>query len=243
VSKKARNAKSVKKTAKKTVKKAAKKADVSKSSKFISVPPLREDGFVAEIIGRNPYVQNRLADKTVDDIEEKRKRGASGAASAGERPPLDPHAEMISKLHIIKAVRNGKGLDLKKSEFGIPVASFKKAIVSVIGMLTGGFAKHTNAALNIEPDAFDLVRLKTKAAPYSRRGVKNRPFLIYYQPVFAEWGCQLKIIFDTSMTTREHILSMLRHAGSKVGIGNNRPEKGGECGTFRIGKVKDLKVN
>lgn len=216
-------------------------SDPQKAKTTIEVPELREETIIVEIIGRTPLIQNRLSDEVVDEIERTRMKGGTQSAGKKERPPLNPKAEMNAKFHFIKAVKNGKGPDLKKSKFGIPVSAFKKAMASVAFTVAGVFAKHTNAALNIEPDAFDLVELTSKVPPYMRRGVKNRPFLIYYQPVFAGWSCKLRITYDMAMITREDIVSMLRHAGLKVGIGNNRPEKGGECGTFGVGKITVLK--
>jgi len=241
----ARSTRIVKKKKKKATKKDAKSvpaAPKAPKDKLIRMPDLREEMLLVEILGRTPYIQNRLSDEVVDGIEATRMEGGGQSAEAKERPPLDPKAEMLAKLHLIEAAKNGAGLDLKKCKFGIPVAAFKKAIADITYTLTGTFKKNTNAALNIEPDFAGMVALKFKGAPYMRRGVKNRPFLIYYQPVFSPWGCTLRIRYDMSMTTQSSVISMLRHAGAKVGVGNNRPEKGGEFGTFGVGKIQVIKV-
>lgn len=55
-----------------------------------------------------------------------------------------------------------------------------------------------------------------------------------YRPEFREWSFQVELEVDGELMTDGDILSLVDRAGFGVGIGEWRPEKGGEYGRFEI---------
>ena len=55
-----------------------------------------------------------------------------------------------------------------------------------------------------------------------------------YRPEFPGWSCKLRIGFDKSVLTPHQVISLLAHAGAKNGIGEWRPQKGGDYGRFDV---------
>ena len=55
-----------------------------------------------------------------------------------------------------------------------------------------------------------------------------------YRPEFAEWAMVLTLEYDSKALTQEAILNLIDRAGVGVGLGEWRPEKGGEYGRFEV---------
>ena len=55
-----------------------------------------------------------------------------------------------------------------------------------------------------------------------------------YRPMFEEWKVQITMDLRTDLITPEDLANLVNHAGFSVGIGDWRPEKGGEFGRFEL---------
>ena len=60
---------------------------------------------------------------------------------------------------------------------------------------------------------------------------------IRFRPDFREWTTDVIIQYDGGVLKLNHIVELLRRAGFGVGIGEWRPERGGQWGTFDITDV------
>jgi len=63
-----------------------------------------------------------------------------------------------------------------------------------------------------------------------------------YRPQFTEWSAQLVVTYVTSMLTRDSLLSLIDAGGMGVGVGEWRPEKSGDFGTYQIDETRDIEV-
>ncbi|MGH2372126.1 MAG: hypothetical protein ACRDIC_01415 [bacterium] len=63
-----------------------------------------------------------------------------------------------------------------------------------------------------------------------------------YRPQFNEWTTTLTVIYVTSMLTRGSLLSLIDAGGMGVGVGEWRPERDGDFGTYAIDETKDIEV-
>ena len=71
-------------------------------------------------------------------------------------------------------------------------------------------------------------------------GVSGRD--LRYRPEFTEWTTALDVIYVKSMLTRESVLSLVEAGGMGVGVGEWRPEKRGDFGTFQIDVTREVEV-
>ena len=55
-----------------------------------------------------------------------------------------------------------------------------------------------------------------------------------YRPEFRNWSMILNFEFDAQALTQPTILNLVQRAGFGVGLGEWRPEKGGEYGRFEV---------
>lgn len=63
-----------------------------------------------------------------------------------------------------------------------------------------------------------------------------------YRPEFTEWSTSVEITYVKSMLTRESVLSLLEAGGMGVGVGEWRPERRGDFGTFQIDPTVEIEV-
>lgn len=63
-----------------------------------------------------------------------------------------------------------------------------------------------------------------------------------YRPQFLEWTTTLQITYVTSALTRDSLLSLVDAGGMGVGVGEWRPEKKGDFGTYMIDPTRNVEV-
>lgn len=63
-----------------------------------------------------------------------------------------------------------------------------------------------------------------------------------YRPEFTEWSTSFEVVYVSSMLTRESVLSLIEAGGMGVGVGEWRPEKKGDFGTYCIDPSRDIEV-
>lgn len=75
-----------------------------------------------------------------------------------------------------------------------------------------------------------------------RLGGPSRSADLRYRPEFPEWSTTLVVTFVTSSLSRESVLSLVDAGGLGIGVGEWRPEKRGEFGTYRIDPTRPVEV-
>lgn len=57
-----------------------------------------------------------------------------------------------------------------------------------------------------------------------------------FRPEHAKWAIDLRMTYDADLLGPETIFNLIERAGFGVGLGEWRPEKGGQWGTFRVAR-------
>lgn len=63
-----------------------------------------------------------------------------------------------------------------------------------------------------------------------------------YRPQFLQWKTNLTVTYPVSALTRESVLALIDAGGMGVGVGEWRPEKGGEFGTYCVDPDREVEV-
>lgn len=63
-----------------------------------------------------------------------------------------------------------------------------------------------------------------------------------FRAEFLEWSATLTVMFVQSMLSRDSVLSLIDAGGMGVGVGEWRPEKRGQNGTFAIDESRQIEV-
>lgn len=173
------------------------------------------------IKGISQLVQHQWSEKAKRQIAEKQ-----AGKKTKNREPRDAEQECNDAAY--------RTIDGK---YGIPVTAIKSALISAahkdLGiektLLRKGLflpCSDPNGVLPMdcgEPTMrTDLVRVGMGTAD------------IRYRPSWEEWGLTLKVKYDATLLREDDILNLINRAGFGVGVGENRPEKGGEWGRFEV---------
>jgi hypothetical protein len=155
----------------------------------------------------------------------------------------DPQAEYEASLY-----RIAKG-DGEPDGYGFPAVGFKAATVSA-GRF---FAKSVKMT---ELRQFLFVRgVLTKAEPQQLVEIFGEPHLredtirlpgrkggLTYRAEIPDWTAVLRISYITTSISRNSVLSLIEAGGFGVGVGDWRPEKNGDFGTYEIDQDKGVEV-
>lgn len=169
------------------------------------------------VVGTSALVCHRFSEKARKQILDKQ----MGKASAG-RENKDPDEDYRQSMYIMP---NGKP--------GFPTIAFKCAMVTactsfgkLISKVQARQAFHVAGELvEIQGDPVmreDMVRLNGKTADVRHRAQ------------FTEWAVTLTIRYNARVLSAEQLVNLLNTAGFGVGVGEWRPEKNGQFGTFAV---------
>jgi hypothetical protein len=153
------------------------------------------------------------------------------------KEPRDPEAEFESSLY-----RTADG-------YGFPSVAFKAATVSAARLygksvrmtelrqflfFRGVMSEHCNQAL------FPIVGEPKMREDMVTVGISGTD--LRYRAEFPDWTSELTVQYVKSAITRDSVLSIISAAGLTVGVGEWRPEKNGEYGTFEIDQAREITV-
>lgn len=185
------------------------------------------------IVGTSPLIVHRFSEKA--------KRQMLDAMQGRKSPKQakDPDAEYEAAFYRLK--------DEAGDGYGFPAIAFKAATVGGARFYSGV----TMTALKqfmffdgvIGADGQKLVRIEGEAhmredvVKVGRNGTDLR-----YRPEFATWSTTLDVIYVVSALTRGSVLSLIDAGGMGVGVGEWRPEKDGDFGTFRVDPNREVEI-
>lgn len=209
-----------------------------------SVEAIQIDRIAAEtirvpIVGTSPLI--------VHNFSEKSKRQMLEAQQGRKRlkEVRDPQAEYEAAFYRIADPATGE------TRYGFPVTAFKAA--------TTGAARFYGKSISMTAlRQFMFMRgILTDADPQQlveiigeprmredvvRLGGPSRSADLRYRPEFPNWRASLEVTFVTSSISRQSVLSLIDAGGLGIGVGEWRPEKRGEFGTYAIDQNREIEV-
>lgn len=142
-------------------------------------------------------------------------------------------------------VASGKCYQHPEGGYAIPVMAIKKALQAAAADRIVPGNKRSVATIvkrfvRVVPDSSDgqFLRLTSpgyeiEILPGRNSGIGRTPRVIL-RPLFKAWSIEVAIDYDTRWFDGESIANLLAEAGRTVGIGEWRPEKGGDSGRFEV---------
>ena len=203
------------------------------SGAVITIPSLNDEVLEVTVVGTCPLIINAFPEKAKQQLKDKDANSPKKA-----HPKRDPEAEYQAALYRIP----GEG----DESYGLMAKGFKSGMVQVAKDLPG---KEINGAfimrqIFVEPDVGDLVRMETKSGWVRREDmvrVNGKTPMVRYRPEFADWKVKLRITYNADVLDAQGIINLLSAAGSRIGYGELRREKGGTYGRYAIeGEAKLL---
>ena len=205
-------------------------ADVSAPA--IEINKIGTETLIVPIVGVSPLIVHKFSEKA--------KRQMLDAMQGRKSPkaPKDPEAEYEAAAY-----------RLDDGGYGFPAIAFKAATVSA-----ARFFDKSVTMVSLRQTLFfsgemskteGQLMVRIEGEPVMREDVVrvgNGGTDLRYRPMFSEWQTELEITYVRSMLTRESVLSLVEAGGLGVGVGEWRPEKRGDMGTFRIDDTREVEV-
>jgi hypothetical protein len=199
----------------------------------IQIAKIDAETIEVPIVGTAPLI--------VHNFSEKSKRQMLDAQQGRKNPKQvrDPQAEYEAAFY------------RTKDGYGFPVTAFKAATVGAarfygkdVSMTTLRQFIFMHGVIS-ENDPQALVEITGEPRMREdvvRLGGPSRSADLRYRPEFPEWSTTLHVTYVKSSLSRESVLSLIDAGGLGIGVGEWRPEKRGEFGTYQIDMTREIDI-
>ena len=201
----------------------------------ITLPEIKLEPHKLYLVGTAPLIVHAFPEKSRKAMIDKQMKIAKGGRDA-----RDPYAEMEAARYIMPDGRDGfPAVGFKASAVTACTSladvtkvaarqAFRVAGISMnsAGAIEGSFVRTALVPIVARPPIMreDVVRLSGASRTAEMR----------YRPEYAEWGVMLNVTLNPQVISIGQLGSMFQAAGHGVGVGDYRPERDGDCGTFEI---------
>lgn len=194
----------------------------------IDIQQVAKETMLVPLRGTAPLIVHRFSEKA------KRQMLDAQQGRKNKKAIRDPQQDYEDSFY--------KYTDPTTSEvgYGMPIIAFKAATISaarlfdksvtMVGLRQQLFMRgmlgddgQQLAIITGEPEMReDVVRLGMSGTD------------LRYRPVFNEWSTTLEVTYIKSVISRESVLSLIDAGGLTVGVGEWRPERKGDFGTYEL---------
>jgi hypothetical protein len=208
---------------------------MAKQTVSIELPEINLERHRLYLVGSAPLIVHAFPEKARKQMLDKQMKVAKGGRDA-----RDPHAE-------VEAAR----YQLPDGRDGFPAVGFKAAAVTActsLSDITKVAARQAFRVDGLQMNAGGVLEgsfVRTAlvpivaASPTTREDVVRlsgvgRTAEMRYRPEYWPWGVELDIVLNPQVVSIGQLGSMFQAAGHGVGVGEYRPERDGDCGTFDL---------
>lgn len=205
----------------------------TKSAKTVVVKPPSLERINIPIKGTAPLIMHRFSAKAKRMMLEKQMQESKQAAKV--REPRQPTEDFVESMYIL-GERPKDYADWKKNEkkwrYCFPSLGFKVAITDAAGQVDGITKVFLRGAFRIIGEDVEIF-----GRPEMREDmVKNQTGVadIRFRACFEEWSASVPVVYNKDVIDPGQIVNLLNMAGFAVGIGDWRPQRDGNKGTFEV---------
>jgi len=209
----------------------------------ITVPEIRLEQHPLYLIGNSPLIVHAFPEKARKQMLDKQMKNAKGGRDA-----RDPFEEVEAARYQLPDGRDGfpavgfkaAGVTACTSLADVTKVAARQAFrvegmaMNAAGVLDGAYIRTALVPLIAKPPTIreDVVRLSGPSRSAEMR----------YRPEYFPWGVELNVVINPQVISFGQLLSMYQAAGHGVGIGDYRPERNGDCGTFDVATAAEFKA-
>lgn len=205
-------------------------ANATSSTAAVVIDRIDAETIRVPIIGTTPLVTHRFSEKA------KRQMLDNMQGRKSPKESKDPEAEYEAA-----AYRFADG------GYGMPVIAFKAATVggarfyAAVTMTALKQFMFFRGELGVDGQMLARIegepRMREDVVRVGRGGADLR-----YRPEFMPWRTTIDVTYVTSALTRGSVLSLIDAGGMGVGVGEWRPERDGDLGTYQIDQTREVEV-
>lgn len=201
----------------------------------ISIPVINEQHITVRIIGETPLVVHNWSQKAKQEMLDKMMQKAKNKKH-DIRNPVEDFIESLYWLEgkpteyteeaYAEAIQNG-------ARFGFPATAFKAAAVSA--GYRAGLTKDkvsTNGSFHINREMVEIFGTPVMREDMVR--VSNGAPDIRYRGMFPQWEAEIELSYNANVISAEQLVNLINYGGYACGIGERRPERGGDWGRYHV---------
>jgi hypothetical protein len=209
----------------------------------LEINPIEVEYLQIRIQGTAPLIVSRFSEKA------KAQMLAAQQGKKKQPEKRNPRKEYLASLYRAGVDQHDNVL------FGLPAMAFKMATIGA-GRYYGKAVKMTELrqflfffGVQVPTEAGRMVVLDSPGPrmreDYVRLAGVNHPADLRYRGCFYQWAADLYVSYTKNLLDMAAVVNLIEAGGTGVGVGEWRPERNGEFGTFRVapgrGMVKVLK--
>lgn len=200
------------------------------SDAAIAITKIGTETLRVPLIGTTPLIVHRFSEKA------KRQMLDNMQGRKSPKVAKNPEAEYEAAFY-----------RLADGGYGFPALAFKAATVGGARFYSGVTMTALKQFMFIHGEVGDDGRALTRIVgePMMREDVvtvgRNGSDL-RYRPQFSSWSATLTVRYVTSALTQGSVLSLIDAGGMGVGVGEWRPEKDGDFGTYQVDPAREVEI-
>jgi hypothetical protein len=208
------------------------------------IKPVQTETLIIPIVGTAPLIVSRFSEKAkkqmldaqqgVKNAPQKRDPVSEFGASLYRAGVIDPDGETDT---LIDGVLN------PNLRWGLPAMAFKMATIGA-GRFYGKQVKMTELrqfmffeGVQVDGESSKMIVIDGEPEmreDYVRLAGVNHPADLRYRGCFYEWSAHLEVRYTVNLLDRQSLVSLIQAGGMGVGVGEWRPERNGEFGTYEV---------
>lgn len=209
----------------------AKKEEVASVTEApLKLAPIKKQIVRLRITGTSSLIQHKWSTKALQMMRDKH-----AGKKTREREKRDPEFECKEATYFTA-----------KGQYGVPAMAIKTAIIEAAHKDIGVEKTLVKKALFIRCNDPAKVLEMDCDAPITREDtvrVGQGSADLRYRPEFHRWSVDIEFEIDAELLRVEDLVNLIDRAGFGVGIGEWRPEKGGEYGRFEVDRSVAVVTN
>lgn len=208
---------------------------MAKPAVTISIPEIKLEEHRLYLVGSSPLIVHAFPEKARKGMLAKQMKEAKGGRDA-----RDPHQEVEDAKYILPDGRHG-----------FPAVAFKDTAVTActsISDVTKVAARQAFRVKGLPMKAHGVIAgafVRTALVPLVAHEATIREDVVRlsgigrtaemrYRPEYEVWGVELDVVLNPQIVSIGQLGTMFQAAGHGVGVGEYRPERNGDCGTFDL---------
>lgn len=200
----------------------------------ISLDRIPSETIRIPIIGTAPLIVHNFSQKSKTQMLD------SQQGRKNPKQMRDPQAEYEASFYRLTGDR-----------YGFPVTAFKAATIGAarfygkdVSMTSlRQFVFFRGEMTDADPQQLvEIVGTPQMREDVVRLGGPSRSADLRYRPEFRQWATILEVTYVASSLSRNSVLSLIDAGGMGIGVGEWRPEKRGEFGTYAIDTSTPIEI-
>lgn len=201
----------------------------------VTIPAINIQYATIRVVGDSPLIVHKWSEKAKKEILDKQMKKAKTKGHDAK----DPVRDFIESLYWIDGEPEDKTEEgfshaiESGARFGFPSVAFKASAVSA-GYRSGVTKDKVsmNAAFHIDGELVEIKGIPEMREDMVRIGMGTAD--IRYRGMFSKWRATFQVKYNASAISLEQLVNLINLGGFACGLGEWRPEKGGQFGMFHV---------